>query len=129
VASFLFFIAAGGALGALARYGMAGWVHGWAGGGFPWGTFAVNIVGAFTLGLAARLLQGLAATPSVRAFAVIGFLGAFTTFSTFSYETAALLRDGEWLPGFLYAAGSVLVALVGTFLGLGLAETILRQGG
>ncbi|HKK07915.1 MAG TPA: fluoride efflux transporter CrcB, partial [Gemmatimonadota bacterium] len=125
MATFYLYIAAGGALGALARYGLAGWVHAWSGSGFPWGTFTVNLTGAFLLGLVARLLTGLAATPSVRAFAVIGFLGAFTTFSTFSYETAALLRDGEWLPGFAYAAGSVLLALVGTFLGLGLAETIL----
>jgi len=123
------YIAAGGALGALARYGLAGWVHGWAGGGFPWGTLTVNVTGAFLLGFMARLLQGLASGPSVRGFIVIGFLGAFTTFSTFSYETMALLRDGEWVPGALYAAGSVAVALVGTLLGLGLAATILRQGG
>jgi CrcB protein len=125
----LLWIAVGGALGALARYGVGGWVHGWAGSGFPWGTLTVNVAGAFLLGFAARLLQGLAAEPSVRGLVTIGFLGAFTTFSTFSYETAALLRDGEWALGALYATGSVLVALVATFLGFGLAATILRQGG
>ena len=121
-------IAIGGALGALARYAVGGWVHGWAGSGFPWGTLTVNILGAFLLGFTARFLQGIAADASLRALVMIGFLGAFTTFSTFSYETATLLRDGELGLGTLYVAGSVLVALAGAFLGLGLAGAILRHG-
>ncbi len=122
------YIAVGGALGALARYALSGWVHGWAGAAFPWGTLAVNLLGAFLLGFAARFLEGTAASASLRALVTIGFLGAFTTFSTFSYETVALLRDGEMVSGLLYVTGSVLVALVATLLGLGLAEAILRHG-
>jgi CrcB protein len=121
------YIGAGGALGALSRYALSGWVHGWSGSGFPWGTLVVNIVGAFALGFAARFLQGIAAAAPLRGLVTIGFLGAFTTFSTFSYETVALLRDGELSLGALYIAGSVLVALAATFLGLGLAGAILRH--
>ena len=125
----LLFIAAGGALGALARYGLAGWVHGWAGASFPWGTLVVNALGSLALGVAIRVLEGTAATAGTRAFVAVGFLGAFTTFSTFSYEAVALLQGGEWLRATTYALGSLLSGVIGVIMGFALAAAILRHGG
>lgn len=125
----LLWIAAGGALGALARYGLAGWVHGWAGASFPWGTLAVNALGSLALGVAVRVLEGTAAAAGARAFVAVGFLGAFTTFSTFSYETVALLEGGEWARALLYALGSLLSGIIGVTMGFALAAALLRHGG
>lgn len=122
----LLYIGLGGALGALARYGMAGWVQAQSGGAFPWGTLWVNVSGCFLLGLALGLLEATAAPPRVREFVAIGILGAFTTFSTFSWEAVALLRAGEWVRGGGYVGGSVLLGLVGVLGGLALAASFLR---
>ncbi|HEX7117602.1 MAG TPA: fluoride efflux transporter CrcB [Longimicrobiales bacterium] len=122
-------IAAGGAFGALARFGLVAWVHGWAGAAFPWGTLAVNATGSLCLGLAARLFEGVAAPAEVRAFVVVGLLGAFTTFSTFSYEAVSLIQGGAWARAAAYAFGSLLVGAAGVAIGLALAAWILRQGG
>ncbi len=122
-------IAVGGALGALGRYSAAGWVHTWAGDAYPWGTLLVNVVGAAMLGLFYRTAEALLVSPGTRAFVAIGFLGAFTTFSTFSYEAAALLQDGEWGAAALYSLGSVALGLVGVFFGFWLASLALRTGG
>lgn len=120
------YIAIGGALGALARYALTGWVHSLAGASFPWGTLAVNLTGSMVLALAARLLTETATDPELRAFVAIGFLGSFTTFSTFSYEALALLQEGEWHLAGLYVAWSVGGGLLGALLGFGLAGTILE---
>ena len=110
-------IAAGGALGAVLRYLLSGWVHELAGARFPWGTLAVNALGSFFLGLVMAGLLEHAVTGSVaRAFWTIGVLGAFTTFSTFSYETLTLLSIGDWRAG---------IANVGANLALGLAAVLL----
>lgn len=122
-------VAVGGALGALGRYTAAGWVHAWAGDAYPWGTLVVNIVGAALLGFFYRTAEALLISPGTRAFVALGFLGAFTTFSTFSYETAALLQDGEWTAAALYSLGSVLLGLFGVFIGFWLASLALRTGG
>ncbi|MDZ7748980.1 MAG: fluoride efflux transporter CrcB [Halofilum sp. (in: g-proteobacteria)] len=88
-------IALGGAAGALARWGVANGVHAWLGRGFPWGTLAVNVAGSFAMGLLAVLLvERLALGPAWRAGLLIGFLGAFTTFSTFALETVELVAEG-----------------------------------
>lgn len=116
-------IAAGGALGAVLRYVLSGWVQGLGGTRFPWGTLAVNVVGSFALGLLmAGLLEHAVTGSSTRSFWTIGVLGAFTTFSTFSYETIALLSIGDWSAG---------IANVAANLGLGLAAALLglRLGG
>ena len=122
-------IAIGGALGALGRYTAAGWVHAWAGDAYPWGTLVVNILGSVVLGFFYRAAEALLVSPGTRAFVGIGFLGAFTTFSTFSYETAALLQDREWGAAALYSLGSVALGLAGAFLGFWLASLALRTGG
>lgn len=122
-------VAVGGALGALARYGLSGWVHGWAGAWIPWGTFAVNALGSFLIGFAVRFLEGIPASPGLRALVTVGLLGAFTTFSTYAYESVALVRDGEWGRAALYSLGSLAAGLVAVAVGLGMAEAILRARG
>jgi CrcB protein len=115
-------IAAGGALGALARYGMSNAVYAWLGRGFPWGTLAVNLLGSFLMGLLfVLLIERLSWGPEWRGAILIGFLGAFTTFSTFSIETLNLLEEGAMLTAFLNMVVSVwlcvLVCWAGVILG------------
>lgn len=123
------YVAAGGALGAVLRFGLSGWVQQVSGGVFPWGTLAVNVLGSLLLGFAVAWLETAATTAEVRQFATVGLLGAFTTFSTFSYEAVALLRDGDpWSAG-AYVAGSVLAGLAAVILGYGAASWLLLPRG
>jgi CrcB protein len=116
--SVLVAIAAGGALGAPARYEIALAVRD-AQHGFPWATFWTNIVGAFVLAVFLTTVVERD-TPSryTRPFFAIGFLGAFTTFSTLATETVLLLKDGDAAIGLLYLFGSVAVGLVVAWLGM-----------
>jgi CrcB protein len=123
------YIAAGGAIGALARYGLSGWVQNVARGTFPWGTMTVNVVGSLLLGFTIAWLQSGTASAEIRQFATIGVLGAFTTFSTFSYEAVALFRDGDLWGGGVYVAGSVLAGLLGILAGFALAAQVLGTRG
>jgi CrcB protein len=115
-------VAAGGALGASARYLLTGAIAGWGatlpGWGAAMGTFAVNAIGCFLMGLAVETLA-LRWTPSpeMRAFLTAGLLGGFTTFSTFALDAALLQRQGGAL-AFAYVAGSVLAGLGGLWLGM-----------
>lgn len=112
-------IAAGGALGAVLRYLVSGWVQGWGGTRFPWGTLAVNVVGSFALGwLMAGLIENATTDSSVRAFWTIGVLGAFTTFSTFSYETLVLISIGDWAAGIANVAANLGFGLAAALVGL-----------
>ena len=109
-------VAAGGALGALARYGTTVAVGRMTGIGFPWGTVAVNLIGSLTLGLlVGAFAHGLHMSQEVRGLIIVGFLGAFTTFSTFSLDAVTLIERGTWWPAFGYVAGSV-IAGIGLFL-------------
>lgn len=119
-------MALGGAAGALARYGVGGWIHELTGASFPWGTMTVNVVGCFALGLVTPLLQASIATPEARAFVAVGLLGGFTTFSTFSYETVALVQDGQWTRAATYTFGSVGLGLVAVFAGFWLGTMLLE---
>jgi CrcB protein len=119
-------VALGGALGAVARYLASGWLQDATRGFFPWGTFGVNVAGSLLLGFALVWLQGTVASAEVRALITIGFLGSFTTFSTFSYETVAMLRDGEWWRAGGYAAGSLALGLVAVAAGAAIASGVLR---
>jgi len=119
------FIALFGAFGCLARHFLSGWVYTLLGRGFPYGTFAVNISGAFLIGLIMELaLRSTMISANLRTGLTVGFLGGLTTFSTFSYETFRLLEDGE----FIIAAGNVLasvvVCLAFTWLGIVAARTL-----
>jgi CrcB protein len=89
----------------------------------------VNVAGAFALGLTLRLLQASVAGPETRAFLAVGFLGAFTTFSTFSWEAIALIQDGEWARASLYLGGSVVAGLAAVLAGIWLAGAFLQARG
>ncbi|BDV41664.1 putative fluoride ion transporter CrcB [Geotalea uraniireducens] len=112
-------IAICGALGCLTRYFAAGWIYQLFGKNFPYGTFAVNITGAFLIGFIMELgLRSTFIPQELRVGLTIGFLGGLTTFSTFSYETFRLLEDGELLIASLNILVSVMVCLICTWGGI-----------
>jgi CrcB protein len=118
-------IAGGGALGALGRFWMSAGIHRLAGRGFPWGTLAVNALGSFMMGLLFVLLvDRLATGPEVRSAILVGFLGAFTTFSTFSVETVALIEAGFLWKAFLNMWVSLLLCLLACWLGVILGRSV-----
>ena len=126
----LWYIAAGSALGGVSRYLVGGMVQRVLDTTFPAGTLVVNLTGSFLLGLFLRYaLETPTLTPELRAFLTIGFCGGYTTFSTFSYETVALLEDGEWIRAGIYAALSLLLALVATILGFMVARGVIALRG
>ncbi len=119
------YITLGGIVGTLARYVVQGVIQTRAG-AFPLGTLAINIAGSFLLGFIVRIATGSTiVSPELRGGLTIGFCGAFTTMSTFSYETVALLTDGEYWQAGLYAGGSVFGCLLATLAGLALANRLL----
>jgi CrcB protein len=125
----LIYLALGGALGTVLRYALGGWVHSWAGVAFPWGTLVVNVVGSFVLGVTMRASQSLLLAPELRAFIAIGLCGAFTTFSTYSYEAFVLVQKGEWTKAGLYALGSLVIGVLAVAAGFVTAARMLRAGG
>ena len=112
-------VALGGALGAVARYGVnVGTVH-FIGHGFPWATLVVNIVGSFLMGLMiAKFAQMNAVSQELRMFCMTGFLGAFTTFSTFSLDFVTMWERGEMVQALGYMLVSVVVSILALFLAL-----------
>jgi fluoride exporter len=121
------YIMLGGILGTLARYVLQGWVQQRSGlASFPVGTLAVNLIGSFILGLVIRLATGSTlVSPDLRAGLAIGFCGAFTTMSTFSYESMKLLGDGEYWYAGLYMGGTVIGCLAAVIAGTQLAAKLL----
>ena len=116
----------GGMLGAMARYALSGWVSGATAGRFPYGTLVVNLIGSFVIGFFLVLaLERFSWNPDLRIFFTVGFLGAFTTFSTFSYETMALLQAGDYRRAGGYALASVVVSLLAMFAGFELARVLI----
>jgi CrcB protein len=127
----IWYVALGSAVGGVARVALGAFVQQRAAGAFPAGTLVVNVSGSLLLGFLLRYsLETPALTPEVRAMLTAGFCGGYTTFSTFSYETARLVEDGDYRRAALYVALSVLVSLAGTFLGFALARQLLalREG-
>ena len=115
----------GGAIGSAARFAMGTWIDEKAFSAFPWGTFAVNILGSFVIGLMAGLSgpNSFLAVPVpeiVRVFVMVGICGGFTTFSSFSLQTVHLLETGQWPLACAYAVLSVLLCLLATAGGLAL---------
>lgn len=120
-----FAIAAGGALGAVARFAMSHQVYQTFGREFAWGTLSVNVVGSFLMGLIAVLLvDKLDLSSEWRAFLMVGFLGAFTTFSTFSYETMQYIQVGEMSKALLNIVVSVLTCIIAVWVGMLAAKQI-----
>lgn len=116
----------GGVLGVLARYLMGGWVARWAGLGFPWGTIVVNVSGCALIGFLASMGKTeWAMGPSLRAFLFIGFLGAYTTFSTYMLESYELLNRGDWVGAAGNLFGSVFLGMAGFLLGIYVARAIV----
>jgi len=117
-------VGVGGGLGALIRYFVAGWVQP-AGAQFNWGIFIVNITGGLVMGLiveASALKLNL--SPEVRAFLTTGILGGYTTFSTFSLDSALLLQKGQYALAAGYIIGSVVLSIVALFCGLWLVRVV-----
>jgi CrcB protein len=118
-------IALGGALGSLARYGLGGLVQGNRL-NFPAGTLAVNLLGCLVMGFLGWWIHAGLAKPPLRLFLGIGFLGAFTTFSTFSLETMSLFREHSSGAALLYLSASVLGCLLAFAVGYLIASAIWR---
>ncbi len=118
-------IAAGGAVGAVLRFWVSIGVHAAIGRGFPYGTLSVNILGSFGIGaLSVLFLERLAVGPEIRSLVLIGLLGSFTTFSTFSLETINLLQGGRFSAAAANVLLNVSLCVVGTWLGLIVARQL-----
>jgi CrcB protein len=116
-------IGLGGALGSVARYWVGSTVGGRMGVRFPYGTLVVNLTACVVIGFALTLLsKHVGLDPAWRYFTTIGFVGAYSTFSTFEWETLETLRSGAFLLAALYAGGSVVLGLAATWAGAALGE-------
>ncbi|WNJ98207.1 fluoride efflux transporter CrcB [Thalassospiraceae bacterium LMO-JJ14] len=124
--SMILYVAAGGAIGAVGRYGVVSLAGALLGHGFPYGTMIVNIAGSFILGALIEV-SALAWSPSpeIRAMIVVGILGAFTTFSTFSLDVMSLMTRGETVHALLYVAVSVVVSIGALWAGMTMTRLIL----
>ena len=118
-------IALGGALGSVARYWVGATVGGRMGVRFPFGTLVVNLTACAVIGFTLTLLgKRIELDPAWRYFTTIGFIGAYSTFSTFEWETLETLRSGAFLLAALYVGGSVVLGLTATWCGAALGEVI-----
>ena len=118
-------IGIGGFLGAVARYTVAVWIGQKWGRSFPMGTFVINVSGSFLIGLLMVLFtERYLVNPQWRLLLVVGFLGAYTTFSTFEFETGSLIKDGEWMMAMLNVFGSVVAGFVALKTGEILAKVL-----
>ncbi len=121
----ILWVGLGGFLGANARYLLGGVIAERWGTAFPWATFAINISGSFILGLFLAFAEDRPwVHPGSRLMFAVGFVGAYTTFSTFEYESIRLLQEGEMLLAFANVVGSVLAGLFAVFAGVALGEWI-----
>jgi fluoride exporter len=125
-------IAVGAAAGGLSRFYLTVAMQERFGDAFPWGTMLINITGSLLLGFIIRYAM---ATPTMslelRLMLTTGFCGGYTTFSSYSYETAVMLETGHYSRAAIYSIGSVVISLLATFCGFALARTIItgRSGG
>jgi CrcB protein len=130
-----------GALGAAARYGLTILIQGWLGGRgaqstivsvlgstFPLGTLVINVSGALLLALLTALTFAGAVSPELRLVLGTGFLGAYTTFSTFELESEGLLARGEWLPAAIYILGNLLLGFLAVLAGRAIAVRLVGPG-
>ena len=122
----ILYIALGGIAGTVSRYGLEGWIQSRTATGFPLGTLTVNVTGSLLLGFIIRVATGTALiSPDIRAAVTIGFCGAFTTMSTFSYESVALLNDGDYLRAALYMSATIAGCVGAVMLGAALGNKLL----
>jgi fluoride exporter len=119
------FVAAGGAIGSVTRYLVGGWIANRFGAAFPYGTFVINVTGSFIIGFFLAFAQERAAlSPYWRLFFAVGFVGGYTTFSTFEYEGIRLLQDREMLLGAVYLIGSVVTGGIAVLGGIVLGSRL-----
>lgn len=124
-----FLVGIGGFAGANARYWLGMWVAQRFGAAFPWATFGINVSGSFLLGFLIVFLMARAGTPqteNLRLLFAVGFLGAYTTFSTFEYETLALTQSGAIVRAFFNALGSLIAGFLAVYLGEAAAKAWMR---
>ena len=122
-------VAAGSALGGMARYWCSGFVAERAGEAFPWGTLIINVLGSFVIGLFGGLTGPdgrFLVSPDVRIFVMVGLCGGYTTFSSFSLQTLTLMQDGEWARAGANVVLSVVLCLLAVWLGVAVAGTALK---
>jgi len=119
----LFAVGCGGFIGAIGRYALSGLAYRLFGAKFPYGTLFVNIIGCFLIGFTVTITENrFLISPNMRAFLSIGLIGAFTTFSTFGYESIALLRDGSQFAAIANIIYSVLNGLAAVYFGIVVAR-------
>jgi CrcB protein len=122
----LIFLIVGGAFGTLLRFLISGWAHELMGSNFPYGTLIINTTGCFFIGfLGTTADEGSLISANYRLLLVIGFLGAFTTFSTFAYESWLLLKDGQVVKMWCNLGGSLVFGLIAVVLGVFFARSLL----
>lgn len=122
----VWYVAFGSALGGVSRLLLSGYIQQRAGEFFPMGTLVINITGSFLLGFVITYALGTQGiSPEIRAMLTTGFCGGYTTFSTYSYETATLIEDGRYQRAALYILLSVGIALLGIFVGFATARQVL----
>ena len=117
-------LSVGGALGVNARYGLSLVIDRWADPRFPWATFTINVTGSFLIGLATSLLLRWAPHPHMRLFLIVGFLGGYTTFSSYSLEALTLYERGAFGRMLAYLIGSVIAGVVAVALGAVLGRAL-----
>lgn len=125
-ASLLLAVAAGGAIGAVSRYLLMSGIGHWTGSGFPWGTLTVNVIGSLAMGVLVEVMALVwSPGPEIRALLLVGVLGAFTTFSTFSLDVYVLIERGALVAAAAYVLASVIICVAGLYIGLHGARAIL----
>jgi CrcB protein len=118
-------VALGGGIGSAIRYLVGGWFANRLGAAFPYGTLVINVSGSFIIGFFLAFAQErVSLSPYWRLFFAVGFVGGYTTFSTFEYESVRLLQDRELLLGILYLGGSVIAGIIAAIAGIVLGSWI-----
>ena len=124
--SMIFYVAAGGAVGAVGRFGVDRLAGAFLGHGFPYGTLIVNVAGSFLLGAMIETSALVwSPSPEIRAMIVVGLLGAFTTFSTFSLDVVALMTRGEMAHALIYVGVSIIASIGALWAGMALLRSVL----
>jgi CrcB protein len=119
-------LAGAGALGSLSRYGLGGLIQRLAGAGFPYGTLVINVLGCLAIGFIMQIgLNTNVMSATTRVTITVGFLGAFTTFSSFSYETVKLLESGEWSSAILNMGSNLGLGILATTFGILIGRAVL----
>jgi fluoride exporter len=114
----------GGVLGVNARYWLGVWVNRWASQSFPWATFVINVTGSFAIGLLTTFLVRWLPHPNARLLIITGFLGGYTTYSSFAYESFTLWERGERGMSFAYMASTLVAGFAAVFLGVALGREL-----